>query len=358
MTKFINTLTLIFLSILLVNCGDKIPDKKLFSIQINNPKKVYTNKDNIKFKVVSKKAVAIDSVVYSISNPLNIGKNQRITSQNSLKEEQVSLENQKLGDRLLKATIYTSGKPVVITKTITLVAVKKPKLYTYKILETYPHDIQAYTQGLEFKQDTLVESTGLYKHSSLRKTNYKTGKIYKQIKLEDAFFGEGITYLNNKIYQLTWREKIGFIYDANSLKKIGSFVYSISKEGWGLCHNNKYIFKSDGTDKIWMLNPENLAEEDYIEIMTNKSKIPSVNELEWVAGKIYANIYQKDAIAIVNPKTGAVEGVINLKGLKDTVTQHQELDVLNGIAYKGEDNIIYITGKKWDKLFKIEIIEK
>jgi glutamine cyclotransferase len=356
--NFFNTLTLIFLSLILANCGDKIPDKKVFTLQINNPKKVYTNEDIIKFKVVSKKTVALDSVVYSISNPIEIGESKRITSQNSFKEEQLSLVNKKLGDRLLKATIYTAGKPVVISKTITLVASNKPKLYTYKILEKYPHDIQAYTQGLEFKQDTLLESTGLYKHSSLRKTNYKTGEVYKKITLDDAFFGEGITYLNNKIYQLTWREKIGFIYDANSLEKIGTFVYSKSKEGWGLCHNEKFIFKSDGTDKIWMLNPENLAEEDYIEIMTNKSKIKSVNELEWVGDKIYANIYQKDAIAIVDPKTGAVAGVINLKGLKDKVTQHQELDVLNGIAYKGEENIIYITGKKWDALFKIQIIEK
>ena len=135
-------------------------------------------------------------------------------------------------------------------------------------------------------------------------------------------------------------------------------MYGKSKEGWGLCNNGEKIFKSDGSQKIWQLNSNTLAEEEYIEIYTNTSKIDSVNELEWVEGKIYANIYQKDAIAIVNPNTGAVEGVINLKGLKDKVTQHKSLDVLNGIAYKGEKNILYITGKNWDKLFKIEIAIK
>ena len=142
------------------------------------------------------------------------------------------------------------------------------------------------------------------------------------------------------------------------MEKTGSFIYGKSKEGWGLCNDGKTIYKSDGTQKIWSLNPNTLGELDYIEIFTNTSKIKSVNELEWVEGKIYANIYQKDAIAIVDPASGAVEGVIDLTDLKDYVTQHEALDVLNGIAYNGEENILYITGKNWDKLFKVEIIEK
>ncbi len=350
-------LILTFLSILVSQCGDNTVTKDFFSIKISNAKKAYTTNDNVTIEVLNKKNTTIDSVVYFIGNPIEIGKPEKISIQSELKPETLSLKNQKLGERLITASVYVSGKPIEINKKIVLVASQKPILYSYKILETYPHDIQAYTQGLEFKQDTLIESTGLYKHSSLRKTNYKTGEVYKIIKLGDAYFGEGITLYNNKIYQLTWREKTGFIYNANTLKKTGTFVYGKSKEGWGLCNNEQTIFKSDGTDKIWKLNPETLAETNYIEIMTNKSKIASVNELEWVNGKIYANIYQKEAIAIVNPKNGAVEGVINLKGLKEKVTQHQELDVLNGIAYKGENNILYVTGKKWDKLFKIEIIK-
>ena len=176
--------------------------------------------------------------------------------------------------------------------------------------------------------------------------------------LPDAYFGEGLTVLNNKIYQLSWREKTGFIYNLKTMEQTGTFIYGESKEGWGLCNDGKTIYKSDGTEKIWTLNPNTLAEMDYIEIFTNTSKINSVNELEWVDGKIYANVYQQSSIAIIDPKNGAVEGVIDLTDLKTHVTQHQKLDVLNGIAYKGEPNILYITGKNWDKLFKIEIMEK
>jgi len=234
-----------------------------------------------------------------------------------------------------------------------------PKLYTYRILEEYPHDTNAYTQGLEFKNDTLYESTGQYKNSSLRKTNYKTGEIYTKISLDDAYFGEGLTILNEKIYQLTWREKTGFIYDLNTLRKIGSFVYGRSSEGWGLCQDGESIYKSDGTQRIWRLNANTLNEEGFIEIYTNSSKIKSVNELEWVNGKIYANIYLRDAIAIVDPKNGAVEGVIDLTSLKNKVSVSNPKDeVLNGIAYNGEENTLYVTGKNWNKLFKIKIFEK
>ncbi|MGB0789436.1 MAG: glutaminyl-peptide cyclotransferase, partial [Marinirhabdus sp.] len=240
----------------------------------------------------------------------------------------------------------------------TLLAATTPTLYTYTILETYPHDIKAYTQGLEFNNDTLYESTGQYKSSSLRKTDYKTGKILKKVNLKDKYFGEGLTILNNNIYQLTWKENIGLIYNLNTLQETGTFVYGESKQGWGLCNNGEKIFKSDGTERIWALNAATLAEEGFIQLYTNKSKIPKVNELEWVEGKIYANIYQQASIAIVNPNTGAVEGVINLTDLKDNVTQHDKLDVLNGIAYKGEPNILYVTGKNWDKTFKIKISPK
>jgi glutamine cyclotransferase len=271
----------------------------------------------------------------------------------------ISLANAKLGEKILKAQIFSDSETYEASQKITILSSVKPKLYSYKILETYPHDLTAYTQGLEFENDTLYESTGQYKESTLRKTDYKTGEVLKKVKLADAYFGEGLTILNNKIYQLTWRENTGFIYNLKTMEQTGTFVYGQSKEGWGLCHDSQNnIYKSDGTDRIWTLNSNTLAEKDYIEIFTNTSKINSVNELEWVDGKIYANVYQQGSIAVINPKNGAVEGVIDLTDLKDKVTQHPKLDVLNGIAYNGEPNILYITGKNWDKLFKIEIVEK
>ncbi|MBT0608634.1 glutaminyl-peptide cyclotransferase [Aequorivita echinoideorum] len=346
--KIHNLLIATVLILATASCGDTEEEKDLFSIEIKNPKKTYTAKDKISFELVNKKNIEIDSVVYFLN------KDRIDATSNS-----ISLEGKKLGERNFTAKIYGDGKEYSASTNITILASEKPKLYTYKILEEYPHDIKAYTQGLEFESDTLYESTGLKTVSSLRKTNYKTGEVLKKVDLPDAYFGEGITILNNKIYQLTWQENTGFIYNLETFEQVGTFVYNESREGWGLCHDDdNNIYKSDGTDKIWTLNSNTLAEKDFIEIFTNTSKIKSVNELEWVDGKIYANVYEQGSIAIIDPKTGAVEGVIDLTDLKDKVTQHPQLNVLNGIAYNGEPNILYITGKNWDKLFKIQIMTK
>lgn len=345
-------LSLIILLLAIVSCeSGSDAEKNLFSIQLKNGKNVYSDSDTILVSVISTKNLPVERVTYSIDG-------KEVISTNGSMETPVVLVGQKLGKRSMEASIISAGKTYTDSNTITLLSSLKPKIYTYRILEDYPHDINAYTQGLEFFNDTLYESTGQYKHSSLRKTVYTSGEIRKNIPLADQYFGEGITIINDKIFQLTWREKTGFIYDLQTMEPKGTFVYGNSAEGWGLCNNGSTIFKSDGSEKIWSLNSETLAEEGAIEIYTNTSRIKSVNELEWVEGKIFANIYERDAIAIVDPATGAVEGVINLKGLKDEVTQHKSLNVLNGIAYKGEPNIIYVTGKHWDKLFKIEIIEK
>ncbi len=241
-----------------------------------------------------------------------------------------------------------------IQKTIELYASIKPKVLSYKLINTYPHDIEAFTQGLEFYKDTLYEGTGLHGESSLRKTDYKTGKIYKKIDLDRRYFGEGISVLNDKVYQLTWQNGIGFIYNTN-LQKTGEFKYGQSKEGWGLCNDGKVLYKSDGTEKIWTLNPENLQEKDFINVYTDKHKIIRINELEWVDGKIYTNVWQKNALAIIDPKTGAVEGIVNLSDLHNKVTKHPQLDVLNGIAYDKKTGHLFVTGKKWDKIFEIDI---
>lgn len=338
--------------LLLLGCGNESDNPNdLFSIEIQDGKKAFKTSETIAVSIQNKKNKSIESIDYWM------GSEKMVTSQGN-DEQNLSLKNLKMGKRMIKAVITANGDPYSITKEITITASETPKLYGYEILETYPHPIDAFTQGLEFENDTLYESTGQRKKSTLRKTNYITGEVLETVKVPDAYFAEGITILNDKIYQLTWQRKTGFIYDLNSLEKKGTFVYGDSKEGWGLCNDGTTIFKSDGTEKIWSLNSNTLAEEGYIEIYTNTSKIPRVNELEWVDGKIYANIWQQDAIAIVNPENGAVEGVINMKGLQDQVTQHQTLDVLNGIAYNGEPNILYVTGKNWDKLFKIRIVEQ
>ena len=332
-----------FLVLISVSCEEEIknPDA-YFSVQIKDAKKSYTPSESITVSLDNKKSMAVTETTFMFDGT-------------EISGTSIPLAQQKMGTHIVSATVIVDGNPYSVEKKITIVASKKPSIYSYTILETYPHDQKAYTQGLEFSNDTLYESTGQYNESTLRKTDYTTGEVLEKLAIGDRYFGEGLTVLDDKIYQLTWQSGSGFIYDKSSFKKTGTFVYGESKQGWGLCNDGNAIYKSDGTEKIWTLDKETLAEKSYIEVYTNKSKIDTINELEWVDNRIYANIYKKDAIAIVNPASGAVEAVVNLKGLKNKVTQHPELDVLNGIAYKGEPDILYVTGKNWDKLFKIQV---
>ena len=343
--KSINYLTIIFLASLIISCGSNASHKKSdFSINTNAEKGNISIDETLKLSLKNKKNYTIDSISYTL-NGTKISDNE-------------DLKAFKLGKHTLEATVYYEGEKQTTTTAVTILNNELPKVYTYNIINEYPHDITSYTQGLEFHNDTLYESTGQLKESKLRKLDYKTGAVLKNIDLADEYFGEGLTILNNKIYQLTWQKGTGFVYDVNTFDKISSFKYGNSKEGWGLCNNNDVIYKSDGTENIWLLNSETLVEEDYIQVYTNKGKIVGINEMEWVEGKIYANRYQKDGVAIINPENGAVVGVVDFKPLKKLVTQHEGLDVLNGIAYNPKTKTIFVTGKRWDKLFDVEIVEK
>ncbi|MFI1773580.1 glutaminyl-peptide cyclotransferase [Thalassobellus citreus] len=343
--KIIKYLTIIFLSGSLIACGSKTGQKKNdFSIKTNAIKGNISINETLKLSIENKKSHTIDSITYAFEG-------KRIS-------DNISLKNQKLGKQTIEATVYFNNEKETINTTITVLNNEAPKIYTYKIINEYPHDITSYTQGLEFLNDSLYESDGLYKESKLRHIDYKTGKVLKNIDLADEYFGEGLTILHDKVYQLTWRKGTGFVYDINSFDKLSSFKYGNSKEGWGLCNNDTTIYKSDGTEKIWLLNSETLVEESYIQVYTNKGKIVGINEMEWINGSIYANRYQKDGVAIINPKNGAVIGVIDFSPLKKLVTQHEGLDVLNGIAYNPTTKTVFVTGKRWDKLFEVEIIEK
>jgi len=250
---------------------------------------------------------------------------------------------------------FPDGSKQVIRRKFTLYARKPPAKWNYRLINTYPHDIHAFTQGLEFDGDTLFESTGLYKHSSLRKTDYRKGDILRMHRFDPGIFAEGLTLWGDSILVLTWQSGKGFVFD-RQFHKIGEFPYGKSKEGWGLCHNDRWIFKSDGTEKIWLLDPRTLREKGFINVYGHDNKIQKINELEWVDGKIFTNIWQKNALAVINPETGEVEAVIDLSELQKRVQPHPQLDVLNGIAYHPERKTLFVTGKNWDKMFEIEII--
>ncbi|WP_418603959.1 glutaminyl-peptide cyclotransferase [Hwangdonia sp.] len=338
-------LTFMFLSLIMASCGSNSGQKKSeFSITTNAEKGNISISETLNLSLENKKNHVIDSVSYTL-NGKAIG-------------EAFDLSNHKLGKYTVEATVYFNNQKQTTNTNVTILNNETPKIYTFRIINEFPHDITSYTQGIEFFNDTIYESTGQYRESKLRKVDYKTGNVIKNINLADAYFGEGLTILNNKIYQLTWQEDIGFVYDVNTFDKLSSFKYGNSKEGWGLCNDDNMIYKSDGTEKIWLLDPDTLVEQDYIQVYTNKGKIGRINELEWINGQIYANIYQKNGVAIINPKNGAVVGVIDFSSLKKKVAQHDKLDVLNGIAYNPKTKTIFVTGKRWDKLFEVEVVEK
>jgi glutamine cyclotransferase len=338
-----------FLATTTFSCsGKKDENKDLFTIDTANLKFQYEPQESITLSVVNPNNETIESVDYFVND-------QKIGSIKGNEKFTYALQGKKLGYQNIKAVVHYDGEVSETEARVELVSNVQPKLLEYTIVNTYPHDMTSYTQGLEFYRDTLIEGTGRYGVSTLRKTDYKTGKVYNQISLDGKYFGEGITVLNNKIYQLTWKENTGFVYNADNLKKEKDFTYFKNVEGWGLTNDGKNLYQSDGTEKIWVLDPTSLKEADYINVYTKNSKIKAVNELEWIDGKIYGNIYQKDAIAVIDPKTGAVEAVLNLAELKTKVTQHPDLDVLNGIAYNPKTKTIFVTGKNWDKMFEIKI---
>ncbi|WP_299335533.1 glutaminyl-peptide cyclotransferase [uncultured Psychroserpens sp.] len=332
------------LSLVLISCGNTQPQKSGLTISTNFEKNIVSIGDDVELTLNNPKDLVISGVDYKFNGePV---------------EGRFKIDDEKLGVHIITAKVQYDNTFEDITTKITILNNKQPKVYGYKIINEYPHDITSYTQGLEFHDGVLYESTGQYGESKLRKVDYKTGEILNNINLANQYFAEGLTILNDNIYQLTWQENIGFIYDLNSFEKKSSFKYGKSKEGWGICNDGKTIYKSDGTEQIWLLNPETLVEEDKLQAYTNKGKIVELNELEWVNGKIYANRYQKNGVAIINPKNGAIEGVIDFSPLRKLVTQHNGLDVLNGIAYNPETNTLFVTGKRWDKLFEVEILEK
>ena len=344
--KLLIFLFLIILS-MLESCGENSEWDDI-SISSNLTDKKIKKDDTLKIKL----SKSSKNLVFEIKSNNQIKK---------ISPLDLSFENNNQYNFLLNN--LTLGKKELIIKSsngekkvnFTLLNNVAPKIYDYEIINEFSRSKNSYTQGLEFYNDTLYESLGRYGQSKLVKVEFNTGKKLKEIKLPSEYFAEGITILNDKIFQLTWKEKVGFVYDVDNFNRINTFEYKNSIEGWGICNDGNKLYKSDGTDKIWILNPENQIEESYIEIYTNKNKVVGLNELEWIDGKIYANRYLFDGIAIINPKNGAIEGVINLSSLKSRVTQHEKLDVINGIAYNKKRNSIFVTGKMWDKLFEIRI---
>ncbi len=225
-------------------------------------------------------------------------------------------------------------------------------VYGYKIVNTYPHDRNAFTQGLVFDDGFLYEGTGICGGSTLRKVELETGKVLKLYPLPAKFFGEGATLWENKLIQLTWQSRVGFVYDKESFLLLREFAYPT--EGWGITHDGTCLIMSDGTATLYFLNPDTFEEIRRIEVHDKDVPIANLNELEYIQGEIYANVWLTNRIARITPETGQVVGWINLEGLLSEEDCSQPVNVLNGIAYGAKHDRLFITGKYWPKLFEIE----
>lgn len=226
--------------------------------------------------------------------------------------------------------------------------------YGYEIVNTYPHDANAFTQGLIYENGFLYEGTGQKGHSSIRKVDLETGKVLQIYKLPDKYFGEGITIWKDKIVQLTWESETGFVYDKETFKLEREFSYKT--EGWGITHDDKYLIMSDGSPTLSYLDPDTFELVSKVPVYYEGSLLPDLNELEYINGKIYANIWQTNDIAIIDPKTGNVESIIDLTGLLNIWDAEKQVDVLNGIAYDEKNKRLFVTGKWWPKLYEIKLV--
>lgn len=231
-----------------------------------------------------------------------------------------------------------------------------PDEYGYRVKGVYPHDSGVYTQGLFWHDGALYESAGQYGESRLLKVDLKTGKALKRHDLRTSVFAEGAALLDGKIYQLSWREWTVFVYDAETFEQVGTF--RINREGWGITTDGSRLYYSDGSDKIYVVDPETFGEERTISVRLGRNVLRYINELEWIDGEIWANVYTTDKIVAIDPESGRVTKIIDLAGLlsaSDIIPD--STDVLNGIAYDPQDKRIFVTGKYWNKLFEIEPVK-
>ena len=244
--------------------------------------------------------------------------------------------------------LHLKGKPASVT-------VAQPgaiPVLGATVVKTFPHDPQAFTQGLEYFGGFLYESTGRQRQSTLRQVAIETGKVVRSVKLPDESFGEGLTIFHGKIYQLTWLEKTGFIYDLRTFRKLGTFPFNT--EGWGLTHDETSLILSDGTNRLQYIDPSSFQVTKTLEVFAGPEAVTNLNELEFIRGEIWANVWHSDRIAKIDPKSGQVTAWIDLTAIAAPETREQE-DVLNGIAWDPARQRLFVTGKNWSKLFEIVV---
>jgi glutamine cyclotransferase len=306
--------------------------------------------DNIHFKFGVQSGMMVDSSVVYVGS-------KRIFKTDSLLSTYV-LDGEKLhcGQVSVKARFYLKDKSVKDCQTVIyVVSDVQPESWSYKVLKTYPHDIEAYTQGLLYNNGFLYESTGLKGKSSIRKYTFPDLKIVYSNNVDSKYFAEGLALYQNKLYQLTWQEQTCFVYNSSDLQPIKNMSYSIA-EGWGLVTYNQNFLMSDGSSNIYIIDPETFNVVDQFGVSTDQEPVKELNELEIADGYLFANIYGSDNIAVIEIGTGKVKAMLDMSGLLSEKDKHANIDVLNGIALLPNGNLL-ITGKNWPKMFEISLVK-
>ncbi len=233
---------------------------------------------------------------------------------------------------------------------------KQPVSYRAKVTEVLPHDVNAYTQGLFFHEGRLYESSGQYGQSFFREVDLAKGKTLRSFNLPAKYFAEGAVVFNERLFILTWMEREVLVYDIKTFKKLGAFYNP--KEGWGLTTDGKHLIATDGSAFLYFHDPENFREVSRLEVKMNGKRVTALNELEYIKGEIWANVYESDIILIINPANGEVTATVDCKGILPLSLRTSRTDVLNGIAHNPVNGHIYITGKYWPKMYRIELVKK
>lgn len=269
---------------------------------------------------------------------------------------------------VIRAPSVTPTATVTLTPSVTPTPIDSPlptplslssplatiPVYSYRVVNAYPHDPEAFTQGLIYLDGILYEGTGLLENSMLRQVRLETGEVVQEYSLPPEYFGEGVTVFGDWVIQLTWQSRQGFVYDRESLDLIQEFEYAT--EGWGITHDGEQLIMSDGTATLYFWDPETFEEIGRIQVYDDEGPVGRLNELEYIRGEVYANVWLTDRIAIIDVDTGQVTAYIDLTGLLDSEAYDRPVDVLNGIAYDDEGDRLFVTGKWWPRLFEIELV--
>lgn len=327
--------------------------KYINTVKLTSPekKRMFSYNDDIVIAFENKDGIPADSAEYFVN-----GEKIASTGKN-VQSYTYRLPEKKTGNTTVKVVAwYPENKQGTATTSVLVKPDKAPDKYAWQMVQVFPHDPKAYTQGLTFLDGYMYEGTGQYGESTLRKTDMASGKTLSVLGIDNQLFGEGITIYKDKIYQITWRSRKGFIYDLETFSLESTFTYP--SEGWGITTAGEKLIMSDGSNKLYHIAPSTFNIIKEIEVYDNKGEVSQLNELEYIDGLVWANVWMSDRIVAIDPETGAVKGEADMKNLlsaADKARIDDRDDVLNGIAYNPEKGTFYLTGKRWPKMFEISL---